>query len=61
MKCDYIRCSLASFYQKDTAKKHFFIDMLREESVISLEDSSLELNFDVVHATDDTVYAAGDI
>ena len=51
----YIRYSSTSLNQKDTANKQSFIDIPREDSVISLDDSYLELHFDVVHAADDTV------
>ena len=51
---DYIRCSPASLNQIDTTINEFFTD-----SVIFLRDSYLQLNFEVVHADDSTVFAVG--
>ena len=54
LKADYICCSPASLNQIDTTNNEFFTD-----SVIFLKDSYLELNFEVVHADDSTVFAVG--
>ena len=50
LKCDYIRYSPAEISTKNTADSQIFIKIPREDSVISLLDSYLELTFHVLHA-----------
>ena len=52
LKCDYIRYSPAEISTINTANSQFFIDIPREDSIISLLNSYLELYFDVLHAAD---------
>ena len=41
---------------KNTASKQIFIDIPREDTVLSLKIEYLEFNFDVVHAAEETLY-----
>ena len=50
LKCDYIRYSLSEISTINTANSQVYINIPREDSVISLLNSYLELNFDVLHA-----------
>ena len=56
LKCDYIRYSPAEISTVNTANSQIYINIPREDSVISLLNSYLELNFDVLHAADNTRY-----
>ena len=56
LKCDYIRYSPAEISTKNTANSQIYINILREDSVISLLNSYIELNFDVLHAADNNRY-----
>ena len=56
LKCDYIRYSPAEISTKNTANSHIYINKSREDSVISLLNSYLELNFDVLQATTNNRY-----
>ena len=49
-KCDYIRYSPSEKRTINTPNSQVFINIPREDSVISLLNSYLELNFDVLHA-----------
>ena len=61
-KCDFIRYSPAEISTINTANSQIYINLPREDSVISLLNSYLELNFDVLHATNINRYAdANDI
>ena len=60
LKCDYIRYSPAEISTINTANSQIYINILREDSVISLLNSYIELNFDVLHAADDNRYANAD-
>ena len=51
LKCDYIRYSPSEISTINTANSQVYINIPREDSVISLLNSYLELNFDVLHAT----------
>ena len=59
MKCDYIRYSPAEISTINTANSQIYINIPREDSVISLLNSYLELNFDVLHAADNNRYVDG--
>ena len=62
LNCDYIRYSPAEISTINTANSQIYINIPREDSVISLLNSYLELNFDVLHAADNNRYVdANDI
>ena len=62
LKCDYIRFSPAEISTINTANSQIYINLPREDSVISLLNSYLELNFDVLHAGNSNRYVdANDI
>ena len=62
LKCDYIRYSPAEISTINTANSQIYINIPREDSVISLLNSYPELNFDVLHAVDNNRYVnANDI
>ena len=62
LKCDYIRYSPAEISTINTANSQIYINIPREDSVISLLNSYLKLNFDVLHAADNNRYVvANDI
>ena len=62
LKCDYIRYSPAEISTKNIANSQIYINIPREDSVISLLNSYLELSFDVLHAADNNRYVdANDI
>ena len=50
LKCDYIRYSPAEISTMNTANSQIYINIPREDSVISLLNSYIELNFDVLGA-----------
>ena len=58
-KCYYIRYSPSEISPKNTATSRVFINMPREDSVFSLLNSYLDLNFDVVHNATNNRYADG--
>ena len=60
LKCDYIRYSPAEISTTNTPNSQIYINIPREDSVISLINSYLDLNFDVLHAADDNRYANAD-
>ena len=57
LKCDYIRYSPSEISTINTANSQVYINIPREDSVISLLNSYLELNFDVLHAGTNNRYA----
>ena len=59
MKCDYIRYSPSETITINTANSQVYINFPREDSVISLLNSYLELNFDVLHAATNNKYVDG--
>ena len=59
LKCDYIRYSPSEISTINTANSQIYIKIPREDSVISLLNSYLDLNFDVVHAANNNRYADG--
>ena len=61
LKCDYIRYSPSELSLINTANSQSYINIPRGDSVISLLNSFLDLNFDVFHAANpDNRYADGD-
>ena len=60
LKCDYIRYSPAEISTINTANSQTYINIPREDSVISLLKSYLELNFDVLKAGSNNRYADTD-
>ena len=60
LKCDYIRCSPAEISTINTVNSQTYINIPREDSVISLLNSYLELNFYVLKAGTNNRYADTD-
>ena len=60
LKCDYIRYSPAEISTINTANSQTYINIPREDSLISLLNSYLELNFDVLKAATNDRYANTD-
>ena len=58
-KCDYIRYSPSEISTINTANSQIYINIPREDSVVSLLNSYLELNFDVLHAANNNRYLDG--
>ena len=62
LKCDYIRYSPAEISTINTANSQIYINIPREDSVISLLNSYIELNFDALRADNSNRYVdANDI
>ena len=62
LKCDYIRYSPAEISTTNTANSQIYINIPREDSVISLLKSYIELNFDVLRVDNSNRYVdANDI
>ena len=59
LKCDYIRNSPSETSTINTTNSQVFINIPREDSVISLLNSYLEVNFDVLHAATNNRYVDG--
>ena len=59
LKCDYMRYSPSEISTINTANSQVYINIPREDSVISLLNSYLELNFDVLHAATNNRYVDG--
>ena len=59
LKCDYIRYSPSEISTINTANSQVYLNIPREDSVISLLNSYLELNFDVLHAATNNRYVDG--
>ena len=59
LKCDYIRYSTSGKSTINTANSQVYINIPRENSVISLLNSYLELNFDVLRADSSNRYLDG--
>ena len=57
LKCDFIRCSPSEISTIDTANSQIYFNIPREDSVIFLLNSHLDLNFDVLHAATNYRYA----
>ena len=60
LKCDYIRYSPSEISTINTANSQTYINIPREDSIISLLNSYLELNFDVLKAESNDRYANTD-
>ena len=58
-KCDFIRFSPAETSTINTPNSHMYINVPREDSVISLLNSYLDLNFEVIKKVDDSRYGNG--
>ena len=59
LKCDYIRYSPSEISTKNTANSQVYFNIPREDSVISLQNSYLELNFDALQAATNNRYVDG--
>ena len=59
LKCDYIRYSPSEISTINTANSQVYINIPREDSVISHLNSYLELNFDVLRADNSNRYLDG--
>ena len=59
LKCDYTRYSPTEISTINTAISQVYINIPREDSLISLLNSYLELNFDVLHAATNNRYVDG--
>ena len=59
LKCDYIRYSPSQISTINTTNSQIYINIPREDSVISLLNSYLELDFDVLHAGTNNRYVDG--
>ena len=60
LKCDYIRYSPSEISTKNTANSQIYINIPREDSLISLLRSYLDLNFDVLPAATNNRHVEGD-
>ena len=59
LKCDYITYSPAETSKINTPNSQIFINIPREDSVISLLNSHLDVNFEVIKKADDSRYVNG--
>ena len=55
LKCDYIRYSPSEISTINTANSQKYINKPREDSLISLLKSYLDLNFDVLYAATNNI------
>ena len=60
-KCDFIRYSPSEINTVNTTNSQVYINIPREDSVISLLNSYLELDFDVLHVGTNNRYVDGNI
>ena len=60
LKCDYIRYSSSEISTINTPNSQIYINIPREDSVISLLNSYIEINFDVLKAASSNRYADAD-
>ena len=60
LKCDYIRYSPSEISTINTPNSQIYINIPREDSVISLLNSYIEINFDVLKAATSNRYADAD-
>ena len=56
LKCDFIRYSPSENSTINTPNSQIYIKKPRENSVISLLNSYIELNFDILHAASGNIY-----
>ena len=59
LKCDYMRCSPAETSTINTPNSEIFINIPMEDSAISLLNSYLDLNFEVIKKADNSRYGNG--
>ena len=59
LKCDYIKYSPAETSTINTPNSQIYFNIPREDSVISLLNSYIDLNFEVIKKTDDSTYGKG--
>ena len=59
LKCDYIRYSPSEISTINTPNNQIYMNIPREDSVISLLNSYLDLNFEVIKRADNSGYANG--
>ena len=59
LKCDYIRYSPAETSTINTPNSQIYINIPREDSVISLMNSYLDLNFEIIKRADNSRYGNG--
>ena len=59
LECDYIRYSPAETSTINTPNSQIYINIPREDSVISLLNSYLDLNFEVIKKADNSRYGNG--
>ena len=59
LKCDYIRYSPAETSTLNTPNSQIYINIPKEFSVISLINSYLDLNFEVIKGNDNSTYGNG--
>ena len=59
LKYDYIRFSPAETLTKNTPKSQIYINIPRKDSVISLMNSYLDLNFEVIKKADISRFGTG--
>ena len=59
LKCDYIRYSPNEVSTIKTADSQIYINIPREDSVISLINSYLDLNFEIIKKADNSRYLDG--
>ena len=57
LKCDYIIYSPSEISTINTAISQMYFSLPREDSVVFLSNSYLDLNFDVLHAATNGRYA----
>ena len=60
LKCDYIRYSTSEISTINTANSQMYINIPREDSLISLVKSYIDLNFDALNATTNNRYVDTD-
>ena len=60
LNCDYIRYSPSEISTKNTANSQIYVNIPREDSLISSVQSYLDLNFDILNAATNNRYADGE-
>ena len=60
LKCDFIRYSPAETSTINTPNSQMYVNIPGEDSVISLLNCYLDLNFEVIKRADNSIYANGD-